>query len=296
MPVAPDRGLTRRELKGASMPVAAVNETELYYEARGAGEVLLFHHGHTGSHETWAGVVPAFAEHYRCIVMDARGAGDSARPSDGYTIPQLAADVIGLLDALGVERCTFIGHSLGGGVGMWLGLEHAARLDRLVLVAPIGADGYAADPAAVARGQALRAAGDREQLLRERRAGLARSERFDESAARAAIERSLSVSDGHYNGLRAAMGELRIGSRLPSLRVPTLVIAGAADSLCAANVQDALRMGNATLHVFSRAGHSPQHEEPAGFNAVLQDFLSHGVVNAATLAERLRDAQAVPAS
>lgn len=277
------------------MPRVQVNGTELYYEERGAGPVLLFHHGHTGSHETWAGVVPAFADRYRCIAMDARGAGDSARPDGGYTIPQLAADVVGVLDTLGVERCTFIGHSLGGGVGMWLGLEHAVRLDRLVLVAPIGADGYAADAAAVERARALRASGDREQMLRERRAGFARSERFDEASARAAIERSLSASEGHVEGFRVAMSELRLGERLAELDVPTLMIAGAADSLCAANVQDALRLGNGTLHVFSRAGHSPQHEQPDEFNAVLSDFLAHGVVNAATLAERQREAQAVAA-
>jgi pimeloyl-ACP methyl ester carboxylesterase len=178
---------------------------------------------------------------------------------------------------------------------MWLGLEHPERLERLVLVAPIGADGYAADPAQVARARALRAAGDREQLLRERRAAFARSERFDEAAARAAIERSLSASERHFEGFREAMSELRLGSRLPQLAVPTLVIAGAADGLLGANVQDALRMGNATLHVFSRAAHSPQQEDPEGFNAVLDDFLRHGVVNAATLAARAQEAQAAPA-
>ncbi|MEX2228639.1 MAG: alpha/beta hydrolase [Dehalococcoidia bacterium] len=141
-------------------PTRRINGVERFYEERGAGSTILFDHGYTGSHDGWEPVVPTLADRYRCIVMDARGAGDSERPAGGYSVAQYAADVIGMADALGLDRFTCVGHSMGGGIGMWLGLEHAHRLERLVLVAPIPADGIQSDPALHARAAEQRAAGD----------------------------------------------------------------------------------------------------------------------------------------
>src|SRR3954453_17497377 len=121
----------------------SINGFELWYDDGGSGEVILFHHGYTGSHDSWLPIVEQLRDEFRCVMMDARGAGDSGRPDDGYTIEQYAADVIGLVDALGIERFTYVGHSMGGGIGMWLGLEYADRLDRLVLVTPVGSGGIA---------------------------------------------------------------------------------------------------------------------------------------------------------
>jgi pimeloyl-ACP methyl ester carboxylesterase len=71
------------------------------------------------------------------------------------------------------------------------------------------------------------------------------------------------------------------------------MVSGAADSLLAANLRDVVRLGNATLHVFSRIGHGVHQEEPAPFVTVLRDFMEHGVVTAATLMAAYR--QPVPA-
>lgn len=275
------------------MPTRRVNGVELFHDEQGAGPRILFHHGYTGSHDGWEQVLPRLADRYRCIVMDARGAGDSERPAAGYTIAQYAADVIGMADALGLERFTYVGHSMGGGIGMWLGLEHADRLDRLVLVAPIPADGTQGDPALHERGAAQRAAGDADGMLAQRRAMAARPEQFDEARARRGVERAPSVSDGHFHDSWTAMRDLRVGDRLATLTMPTLVIAGAADGLLAANLKDVQRMPNAALHVFSRVGHGVPHDTPERFAEVIAEFMEHGVVNAATLQARLQEITAV---
>lgn len=268
-----------------------VNGVELFVEDTGGpGEVILFHHGYTGSHDTWPAIVEELRDEFRCVMMDARGAGDSAHPDDGYTIEQYAADVIGMADALGIDRFTYVGHSMGGGIGMWLGLEHAARLDRLVLVAPVGSGGVAMPAPMRAAAAKLWYDRDIDELVRQRIAGAARPELVDEVTTKARVDRALSVSSGHYEGSWQSMVEFNVTDRLGETITPTLMVVGAADALARPNLEDYLRLPNATLHVFSRVGHFIPTDVPDEFAAVLRDFMHHGVVSAAVLQQRIADA------
>jgi 3-oxoadipate enol-lactonase len=83
--------------------------------------------------EMWEPQVAAFSQHYRVLRYDTRGHGQSSVPRGPYSIAALGGDVLGLLDALGVERMHFCGLSMGGATGMWLATHAAARIDRLVL-------------------------------------------------------------------------------------------------------------------------------------------------------------------
>jgi pimeloyl-ACP methyl ester carboxylesterase len=273
------------------MPRQLVNGVELFYEdTGGSGGVVLFHHGYTGSHDGWPPIIDQLRSEYRCVMMDARGAGDSAHPESGYTIEQYAADVIGIADALGIDRFTYVGHSMGGGIGMWLGLEHAARLDRLVLVAPVGSGGIVV-PAAMREAMAkLWYDRNAEELIRQRIVGAARPERVDEVTVKARVDRALSVSTGHYEGSWESMATFNVTDRLAELTTPTLMIVGAADGLSRANLEDYLRLPNATLHVFSRVGHFVPTDVPDEFVVVLRDFMHNGVVSAATLQDRIAGA------
>jgi 3-oxoadipate enol-lactonase len=270
------------------VPRQLVNDVELWFEDSGGdGEVILFHHGYTGSHDSWGSVVERLGGRYRCVLMDCRGAGDSAHPAEGYTIEQYAADVVALADARGIDRFTFVGHSMGGGVGMWLGLEHADRLDRLVLVAAVGSGGVHIDDELREAARQLWYARDAEELARQRIVTAARPEIVDETQVKARVDRALSVSEGHYEASWAALVAFDVSDRLAELTTPTLVVAGGADTLLPANLEDYLRLPNATLHVFHRVGHSVAADVPEQFAALLEDFMTHGVVNAATLQERL---------
>lgn len=277
------------------MAVKTVNGVELFYDELGSGPPLILHHGYTGAHDVWLDLIaPRLAGRFRCIVMDARGAGESAHPQGGYTIEQYALDVVGMADALGLDRFTFVGHSMGGGIGMQLGLEHADRLDKLVLVAPIPSGGTQANPQLHAQARELRHAADgRERMLRQRL--MMRVRDVPEERVARAVDRALSVSEAHFEDSRTTMAEFDVTDRLDELTTPTLIVAGAADALCAANVQDFLRLPNATLHVFSRVGHGVAGDVPEQFSEVLADFLQHGVVNARTQQEKLA-AETVPAS
>lgn len=272
------------------MAHANINGASLYYEdTGGSGEAIIFHHGYTGSHDSWEVVVPALSNDYRCVVMDCRGAGDSEHTADGYSIEQYADDVIGMADFLGIDRFTYVGHSMGGVMGMELGIRYASRLNRLVLVAPAPADGIDQSSEAAKSGRQhsaeLFATKNRAQMLSERMMLSPRPE-FDRIAA--ATDRALAVSQGHYDDSWDALVNSRRGTALASVATPTLVVAGAADGLLRANLLDFQRMPNATLHVFSRVGHGVHQEDPQPFIVMLRDFMENGVVTAATLMEAMR--------
>src|SRR5262245_24310523 len=126
------------------MPRSIVHGTEIYYEDKGTGSPILFGHGYAGSRESWDGVTERLANRFRCIALDFRGAGKSAHAASGYSIEQFASDVVGLANHLGIERFSYAGLSMGGAVGMQLGIAHASRLETLMLVAPAPANGVPA--------------------------------------------------------------------------------------------------------------------------------------------------------
>jgi pimeloyl-ACP methyl ester carboxylesterase len=272
------------------MPTAAVNGINLYYEDSRSGGAdpessgatpLLFHHGYTSSHVGWEGVVERLGDRYRCITFDARGTGESARPETGYTIENYAADALALADDLGIARFTFIGHSMGGGVGYHLGVHHPDRLDKLVLMAPVPADGGRISDEDRERRLAPWYAKDRERIIAERTASSPRPPSYADAARRA--DQVLCTSEGHMTESLSAMSALRLGEQLGEITTPTLMIAAAADVLLRYNLRDFGRLGNATLHVFSRVGHGITSEVPSALARVLPDFLEHGVVTAETL-------------
>ncbi|MCA9824806.1 MAG: alpha/beta hydrolase [Dehalococcoidia bacterium] len=276
---------------GKKMAIATINGVDLWYEDTGGnGPVIVLHHGYTGSHDTWTELIaPRLKDRYRCISMDTRGAGDSGHPEGGYTISQYALDVLGLMDHLGISAFTYCGHSMGGVVGMELGINHAARLDRLILVAPAPADGIDAPAAMHERSRALREAGDRETMISERTIMAPRE--GQEERIRRAVDRALSVSEGHFEQSWEELRDSRRGDALYQMQVPTLVIAGAADGLLPHNLLDFQRLPNATLHVFSRVAHSVPSDVPEEFSEVVADFMEHGVVNNQTQLQKLEDAK-----
>ena len=73
------------------------------------------------------------SKHFRILRYDTRGHGHSSTPPGPYSIELLGRDAIAMLDAFGIESCSFCGLSMGGMIGQWLGLNAAARIHKLVL-------------------------------------------------------------------------------------------------------------------------------------------------------------------
>jgi pimeloyl-ACP methyl ester carboxylesterase len=272
------------------MPHTRINGANLWFEVRGSGEPLLLHHGYTASRVNWMPVAERLEEHYQVILMECRGTGQSEHTPDGYTLEQYAADVIGMLDHLEIDRVTFAGHSMGGGIGYLLALDHADRIERLILMAPIPAEGVG-EITPELREQRLeeRRRGDRDAILARYRLMRFREDAETEEWFEDRAEHILSVSEGHFERGAESMQALNVVHRLGELTTPTLMIAGAVDSLLEPNLLDYLRLPNATLEVLSRAGHEVAVHEPDRVAAVIDSFMIHGPITAATLMARLAE-------
>src|SRR5450432_2052757 len=108
------------------MPKLNRDGVELYYEVHGEGPALLLTHGYSATSQMWRGQIEAFSKHYRLIVWDMRGHGQSAYPEDqgAYSEAATVADMAALLDAVGAKRAIVGGLSLGGYMSLAFNLAH----------------------------------------------------------------------------------------------------------------------------------------------------------------------------
>lgn len=114
----------------------------LHYLDSGSTEAtrstLLLLHGLTANARIFEPLADLLAPDYRVIAVDLRGRGLSDKPSTGYSMAEHAADVIGLMDALGLERCIVGGHSFGGLLTIFLAAEYGERVERAILLDAAG--------------------------------------------------------------------------------------------------------------------------------------------------------------
>ncbi len=117
------------------MPRISIGECSLYYERRGAGFPVLFISGLRGFGSFWRDQAATFGKRFDVLTHDHRGVGQSDSCRGGNTLESLSLDVLGLMDALSIERAHVVGHSTGGAIAQVLAIEHPHRLASVVLSA-----------------------------------------------------------------------------------------------------------------------------------------------------------------
>ena len=120
------------EVEGVEHRWVTVNGFRMHYAEAGEGEPVILQHGWPQHWWAWRHQIPALAERYRVIVPDLRGYGWSDAPGSGYEKAQFGADVLALMNELGLEKVRFAGHDWGATAVFILGLEHPERFTRLV--------------------------------------------------------------------------------------------------------------------------------------------------------------------
>ena len=121
------------------MEIAYVNGVRICYESTGEGFPVVAIAGRDSSMQSWPPAIKsALSRGHRLIVFDHRGTGQSDKPEVPYTIADMAGDVVGLLDALGIGRAHVLGMSMGGMIAQEIAISHPERVARLVLCSTTG--------------------------------------------------------------------------------------------------------------------------------------------------------------
>jgi pimeloyl-ACP methyl ester carboxylesterase len=246
--------------------------------------VVLFLHGFTG--HAWQAEHPArvLGDRYRVVALDQRGHGDSER-ADVYGAVPMTADVIGVLDALGVEQAAVVGHSMGGIVGTCVAALHPERVTRLVL-GDIGpepaAEGVSRIRANVAERDTFTSVDDAFD------AQAALNPTADPIALRHRVEHNLvAVGDGTLTwkydpALRDGRARYENYATdeqwalFAAITMPVLIIRGERSDILSVDLAERMLATNphASLVTLAGAGHSVATDAPDLVAAALDAFLS----------------------
>jgi 4,5:9,10-diseco-3-hydroxy-5,9,17-trioxoandrosta-1(10),2-diene-4-oate hydrolase len=264
---------------------------EIFVTELGEGPPLLMLHGGgpgaTGM-SNFSRNIPTLANRFRVIAPDMPGYGRSSKGLDRKDpFGELARAMLGLLDALGVEKAHLLGNSLGGACALRMALEAPERTDRLVLLGPGGIDTSRRPPTEGLLHLMDYYSGEGptrekfEEFLRKDLVfdGAALPDaliaaRYAASIDPAVVANPPLVRPKDLSNARAL--DLTLDPRLSGLQTPTLVLWGVEDRVNPASGGRSLqeRMPNCDLYLFSRTGHWVQWERAAQFNAATIAFLS----------------------
>ncbi len=245
------------------------------YERTGEGFPVVFIHPGLWDRRIWDDQFEVFAEHHDVVRYDVRGYGRSDVPTLPYSDVR---DLRYLLGELGIERCAFVGCSMGGQIAIDLALEHPEVADALVLVAP-GLSGYRwEDPALdvlFAEVQQAVAEGDLERAMDIEVALWAPLDSGRETNARI---RAIAMDNMHIFRVPDTLAEVAPSavSRLSEIRAATLVVVGDRDVSEIHSIADLLveRVPGAHKREIHDADHLVMVRQPEVFNRVVLDFLS----------------------
>jgi pimeloyl-ACP methyl ester carboxylesterase len=293
IPIPPLEGTrSERELADPDSKFAEVNGLSVHYKEMGAGQpVFILLHGFGASAFSWREVMEPFSELGRVIAYDRPAFGLTSRPMPGdwadenpYSPEAQAAIVIGLMDALGIEKAWLIGNSAGGTISVYTALTYPERVGGLILV----------DAAIYTGGGSPAWARPLLGTPQMRHLGplLARqiASSGDDFIRTAFHDPSLvtqDILDGYRKPLNAhnwdrALWELTAASRplglperLTELNLPVLVLTGDDDRIVPS--EESIRLGaeipGANLVVIANAGHLPHEEKPEAFMQAVRNFI-----------------------
>jgi pimeloyl-ACP methyl ester carboxylesterase len=263
----------------------------LSYRTGGRGPLLVLVHGITNSSASWEPVLATLGQRFTVIAPDLLGHGDSAKPRGDYSLGASASLLRDLMLALGHERATIVGHSLGGGIAMQMAYQFPERVERLVLVSS-GGLGRQVTP--LLRAVALPGAELVLPLLASEplvnagakvggwmaQIGLRVGTDVSAMATGVASLRDIEARRAFVHTARSVIdvGGQRVDATHKlylAEAVPTLILWGDRDPIIPARhgIRAHELMPGSSLRIFAGAGHFPHHHDPAGFTAAITEFV-----------------------
>lgn len=248
--------------------LVSANGLEVAWFEVGRGDPVVLVHGLADDHRAWRRVVALLMLTHRVLLYDLRGHGRSALGTADGTLAQLGGDLVGLLDAVGLDRAVVAGFSLGGTVAMRAAIDHPRRIAALALVATSSrvnraARGWYEERAQLVQrddpGLRTTLDADTEDVYRNRPAEIADGLRIRREAT--------ADPRGYANVCRAmvSLNEAPLDAELGAIAVPTVILAGEADQHCPPRAGEIIAEGIAgsELRVLSDTGHPMPVERPS---------------------------------
>jgi 4,5:9,10-diseco-3-hydroxy-5,9,17-trioxoandrosta-1(10),2-diene-4-oate hydrolase len=271
-----------------STPDGAWRETihgwKLHFHDLGEGPPVVFLHGSGPGASGWSNFADnahyLTARGYRCVLVDSLGYGLSDKPTDtAYTLPVMSGALVGLLDALGIERFTLVGNSQGGAIAIRTALDHPERAERMILMAPGGLEpretymemrGIRSMLRCIYGPEGITAAGMRKVFEKQLYDSALVTDALVEDRTAVALTQPIEVF--------RTMKVDNQADRLGELQCPVLGLWGVDDLFCPVSGAATLaaRVRDCRVVTLSRCGHWVMVEHADVFNRLVVDFLDHG--------------------
>ena len=282
-----------RDVASPSLQFRTIHGYRRAFRIAGSGPAVLLIHGVGDNSTTWTSVHAKLAQRFTVIAPDLLGHGESDKPRADYSLAAFANGMRDLLAALGIDRVTLVGHSLGGGIAAQFAYQYPHMVDRIVLVSsggvtkdvcialrmaalPMGSEALAALrlpgalPALQLAGRAAKTLFGSSKYGRDLPDGLRLLARLADPAALSAFSRTLrAVVDGRGQFVTMLDRSHLMGS------VPKQIIWGEDDFVIPvshAHIAHAA-MPESRLEIFEGSGHMPFHDHPDRFVEIIGRFI-----------------------
>lgn len=267
------------------MPTIALNDVNLHYEEAGNGTPLVFVHEFAGDTRSWEAQMRHFSRHYRCIAYNARGYPPSDVPEETarYSQDMAIADLLGVLDALGIDKAHICGLSMGSFTTLLFGFKHPDRARSLTICGSgYGAGGDKKAFIAWVDEMAARFVKEGMSTISEYARNETRIQLYNkdprgwEEFHQQFLEHSPRGSANTLLGIqRNRPNVMDMGEEMKACQLPALIMLGDEDT---PGLRGSLYMRDCLprsgMMLFPKSGHAINLEEPELFNRTLSDFLA----------------------
>ncbi|MCD6046062.1 MAG: alpha/beta fold hydrolase [Gammaproteobacteria bacterium] len=262
------------------MPVAHINDINLYYEVHGEGFPIVCIAGLSADHMAWINLLEPLAQKYKVILLDNRGAGQSDVPPGPYSIQQMSNDVYGLCQYLGIEQALVMGSSMGGFITQQLMHQYPQFVRASIITNSTQKSRASCDLFFEGMLELIKSKAPASSCIKLVLSLLYSSDFLSvpgriEELIQLRLNYPYAITEAGMQAQILALKGFDSSSWAHEINIPTLVLGSDEDLIFDEASMKALAhaIPKAQYHSFSRVGHLPHQEIPQEFMRVVDEFL-----------------------